>query len=360
MSVQIVTNYTPASHILCGIALKETYANFRISVLREVEWATWHGKLKRFPGGKGWCIRKAHLLNLTSALDQYSIPYTISEFIPAPVIVPPTMAVQIAHQLGNESLPAVNDFNKIENHSLPPTAVAPYRPPGSPSLEDLKQAFTERYRQYITPQTDVQPMMSVYQPESFNKKVLAVFDPETGGIRSTEYSVIYQSLWDDWRRVSGQRICHTGRPEDGTFQLTVGVPGAIEEYKIVQEGTEAATWEKLAKTAWEAYHQPGPEKTEDVSKQIVYESKIMGAPPSPVASFKRWWDDWASHDSGRGFDVFSFGRRNRDEDGALLHTFMIYNDMEHEPVRLPILVSRDADDDYVYKNAYNMYIGQKQ
>src|SRR5665213_2562879 len=109
MSVQIITNYTPASHILCGEALKETYANFRIEVLREVDWATWHGKLKRLPGGKGWCIRKAHLLNLTSALDQYSIPYTISEFIPAPVAPTTIMPVQIAHQLGNGNLPSVKD-----------------------------------------------------------------------------------------------------------------------------------------------------------------------------------------------------------------------------------------------------------
>ena len=78
--LQIITDYTPRSHVLCGIALKDVYANFRVTILREVEWATWHVKMK-IPGGKGWCIRKSNLPDLERELRNASISYEITEYV---------------------------------------------------------------------------------------------------------------------------------------------------------------------------------------------------------------------------------------------------------------------------------------
>lgn len=85
--VQIILNHTPRSHVLLGEALKDTYADFRIKVLREVEWATWHTRLRltEATGGtnnKGWCIRKANLPDLENELAKYCIPYESVEYHP--------------------------------------------------------------------------------------------------------------------------------------------------------------------------------------------------------------------------------------------------------------------------------------
>lgn len=80
-SLTIMKDYSARSHILCGIALKETYADYRIKVLRESEWATWHPKLK-VPDGKGWCIKKENLSDLEESLRKYQIPYSIVDCPP--------------------------------------------------------------------------------------------------------------------------------------------------------------------------------------------------------------------------------------------------------------------------------------
>jgi len=77
--LKIITNYTPRSHVLCGEALKDVYADFRLRVLRTVEWATWHSRMK-IDGSKGWCIRKDNLQDLTKELECAGIRYEIEEF----------------------------------------------------------------------------------------------------------------------------------------------------------------------------------------------------------------------------------------------------------------------------------------
>jgi len=95
--LHIITNYTLRSHVLCGEALKDVYADFRLKVLREVEWATWHTKMK-VPGGKGWCIRKNNLPELLSELNKVSIPHHITEYVAPPKLKasprPPTASEQ--------------------------------------------------------------------------------------------------------------------------------------------------------------------------------------------------------------------------------------------------------------------------
>lgn len=78
--LKIVTNYTPRSHVLCGEALKDVYASFRLEVLRVEEWSTWHPKMAPIPGGKGWCIRKANFDDLVAKLAKYEIPYEVVEY----------------------------------------------------------------------------------------------------------------------------------------------------------------------------------------------------------------------------------------------------------------------------------------
>jgi len=95
--LHIITNYTLRSHVLCGEALKDVYADFRLKVLREVEWATWHSKMK-VPGGKGWCIRKVDLPELLFELNKVAIPYYITEYVAPPKLKaasrPPTTSEQ--------------------------------------------------------------------------------------------------------------------------------------------------------------------------------------------------------------------------------------------------------------------------
>ncbi len=79
--LRIILDYTPRSHILCGEDLKEKYADFRINVLRVVEWATWHTRMK-VPGGKGWCIRKENLPDLEAQLQTAAIPYEKISYVP--------------------------------------------------------------------------------------------------------------------------------------------------------------------------------------------------------------------------------------------------------------------------------------
>ena len=81
MSLRIITNYTQKSHVLCGSSLKDTYADFRVKILREAEWATWHPRLK-VPDGKGWCIRQKNLVDLETELKNAAIPYDLVEHIP--------------------------------------------------------------------------------------------------------------------------------------------------------------------------------------------------------------------------------------------------------------------------------------
>ncbi len=77
-SVTIYTNYSPASHILSGIALKDVYEHFRVSVLRGSGWAHWHTHLTKDPQvPKGWTIKKAHYQELCDKLREYNIPYTV-------------------------------------------------------------------------------------------------------------------------------------------------------------------------------------------------------------------------------------------------------------------------------------------
>lgn len=78
--LRIVTNYTPRSHVLCGEALKDVYAAFRLEVLRVEEWSTWHPKMAPIPGGKGWCIRKANFDDLVTKLNARGIPFEIVEY----------------------------------------------------------------------------------------------------------------------------------------------------------------------------------------------------------------------------------------------------------------------------------------
>jgi len=74
--VTIILNYTNASHVLCGDALKDVYADFRMKVLRPAEWASWHSHLiAASPFTKGWCIKKANLGTLETALLTHNIPY---------------------------------------------------------------------------------------------------------------------------------------------------------------------------------------------------------------------------------------------------------------------------------------------
>lgn len=74
----IFTDFTPASHLLFGEALKNEYADFRIRVLRGSEWASWHSRLSG-PYPKGWCIRKANLEELVAALKASDIPFEMKE-----------------------------------------------------------------------------------------------------------------------------------------------------------------------------------------------------------------------------------------------------------------------------------------
>lgn len=79
-AVTIITNYTEVSHVLCGDPLKDTFADFRITILRPAEWATWHSHLvAATPFTKGWCIKKENLLDLENALRYHKIPYDIRE-----------------------------------------------------------------------------------------------------------------------------------------------------------------------------------------------------------------------------------------------------------------------------------------
>jgi hypothetical protein len=77
--VTVLTNFTAASHLLFSESLKDTYADFRTNVLRNAEWATWHGKLLG-PYPKGWCIRKANLADLETALKSFNVPFEIREY----------------------------------------------------------------------------------------------------------------------------------------------------------------------------------------------------------------------------------------------------------------------------------------
>lgn len=80
LDVVIYLDYTKDSHILTGLALKDIYIDFRLKVLREVEWATWKGKLVHDPRfNKGWTIKKENLKDLIQKLDEYSIPYIMEE-----------------------------------------------------------------------------------------------------------------------------------------------------------------------------------------------------------------------------------------------------------------------------------------
>ncbi len=76
--VSIYLNYSPASHILNGIAIRDVYVDFRMNVLRKVDWAVWKGKLVKYPNvlTKGWTIRKNNLDELYEVLKKYEIPYT--------------------------------------------------------------------------------------------------------------------------------------------------------------------------------------------------------------------------------------------------------------------------------------------
>lgn len=76
-SVTIHLDYTKASHVLTGEALKDVYVNFRLEILRVVPWATWHGRLTRDPAfTKGWNIKKEFLPLLEETLTKYGIPFT--------------------------------------------------------------------------------------------------------------------------------------------------------------------------------------------------------------------------------------------------------------------------------------------
>lgn len=74
--VHIWTDFTSSSHLLCGDALKTVYSNFRLTVLRQAEWATWHSNL-RGPFPKGWCIRKGDLPTLQESLRAHQIPFVV-------------------------------------------------------------------------------------------------------------------------------------------------------------------------------------------------------------------------------------------------------------------------------------------
>jgi hypothetical protein len=81
-SVTIHLDYSKNSHILTGLALKDTYEKFRLEVLREatsstgVRWASWHARLTKDPEiPKGWTIKKENLDDLERALKLAEIPY---------------------------------------------------------------------------------------------------------------------------------------------------------------------------------------------------------------------------------------------------------------------------------------------
>jgi hypothetical protein len=78
--VIITLNYSKASHLLHGLTIRDTYIDFRIKVLREVGWATWHGRLTRYQClSKGWCIKKANYADLITALGEYGVPYVVKD-----------------------------------------------------------------------------------------------------------------------------------------------------------------------------------------------------------------------------------------------------------------------------------------
>lgn len=73
----IYLDYTNKSHILAGEALKDVYQDFRMTVLREADWATWKPHLVRSPEiTKGWAIKKDFLRKLEILLAKANIPYT--------------------------------------------------------------------------------------------------------------------------------------------------------------------------------------------------------------------------------------------------------------------------------------------
>ena len=181
MTLRIILDYTPRSHILCGEDLKEKYADFRINILRVVEWATWHTRMK-VPGGKGWCIRKENLLDLEAHLQMAGIPY---EKIPW---VPPT-SMTSPHEMSDQ------DKESMKLWSM------------DASLE--WKALHGEYPISLLPPIQRQNVQHVLAAErSVDVPPLSVQDPWSGPIPN----LTTQEISDVFERLAAQEVYHTHVP----------------------------------------------------------------------------------------------------------------------------------------------------
>jgi hypothetical protein len=131
--LRIYTDYSPASHVITGVALKEHLAEFRVNVLKQELHASWHYKLVKIPEGKGWTIKKEKLDQLLGYLGTCGISYDVQ---PTPTEHKEDALLRPEVQIRKEIFQLTRPFDTRET---------------SPETKSTELVLTEEEKQWLGP-----------------------------------------------------------------------------------------------------------------------------------------------------------------------------------------------------------------
>ena len=256
----IITDYTRRSHLLCGEALKDQYADFRMNVLRPAEWASWHPKLvSAHPFAKGWCIKKENLKELESELCSRQITYvTIPADRPFTVVrkeprhhVHPTYKTMIT-----KAITELKQRNGASRHSIKRYINANFHVPAN--------SFEKRVNLELKRMTAAEELLKIkdhYRNRTPKKNKTL---PKKSQPALT--SISYVKKWEEWKSFDPDRdVTYTSLPSGIQINIHCTNNGIVSTGSFAAMGNPLAdeTYENVAKIAWDAYHVASAESRED-------------------------------------------------------------------------------------------------
>lgn len=311
-TIVVFTDYTKNSHVLCGLELKDKYADFRINVLRNADYATWHPKL-RVPDGKGWCIRKADLPTLETELRRASIPYEIRQYI-LPHL--PLVCIPSAYNLFTKKMWADRDslVKALGENVKNPVVVNKYI---AAKWKETKRPATPKNLA-----TDV--IMSGESPASDDKNWSAIFKGGNVVFFQEDYTLevpeeeLSKFLFED---IKSGHVCPGCR----------SLP--IEGYD-----SDKSSWCAFSRGIANLYGDGWKWSKDALEKQPM--------PSFQTTMYQDLWKRWVSQAAGevRFFETELFGT---------CHRFIVYHGSETETFSIPDKPSKGPD--YVYRKAWEMY-----
>lgn len=252
----IFTDYSQLSHVLCGDGLREEYKNFRITILRNADWASWHHKLVRAaPYTCGWSVRKDKLVNLKNALVEYGIPF----------VEKATFTPTVSATTPGEGKPR-------DQHTCKDMIYDAIKAQ-EPNYKGMSRYWIKKHIKVYYPRT---PLLKVFNntlrtmvekgelvktgdkfklgtPAKKGSR-LRVSKPDAPLPDIVEKLTPYTDLWDQWevsapsRSVVGEYV-----EEELVVTITIFNCGNEEKFAVLCfEGKYEEEYEKVAKIAWES------------------------------------------------------------------------------------------------------------